>query len=292
MPTEVSCNTDPACARSWGSEPVLRRLIWEFDEELRFRWVMGGLARDYGPGYSDPEAGAGARGAGGFEGLVAQWLEVAAESGMPLDPRLWTRNPLSSTYPACQAVKAAGEQGPEAATGYLRRLREGLMCERKKLDHADALVGEAGAAGLDVGRFSIDLRSHAITEAFGADLTETRDVPEQARAEGAVAQTEAGERVRLPSMRFDGDGGRHWVFGPQPYDRYRRAAIAAGARVVNERPAEPLEAIERFGRLATREIEELSARPRPIVEAELWALAGEWRLKPISVLTGTLWERA
>jgi hypothetical protein len=29
-----------------------------------------------------------------------------------------------------------------------------------------------------------------------------------------------------------------------------------------------------------------------VVEAELWALAREWRLKATTVLTGTLWERA
>jgi hypothetical protein len=50
--------------------------------------------------------------------------------------------------------------------------------------------------------------------------------------------------------------------------------------------------IERLGRSATREIEEVTGRPRVVVEAELWALAREWRLKPVTALTGTLWERA
>jgi hypothetical protein len=27
-----------------------------------------------------------------------------------------------------------------------------------------------------------------------------------------------------------------------------------------------------------------------VVEAELWELAREWKLKPIGALTGTLWE--
>ena len=38
----------------------------------------------------------------------------------------------------------------------------------------EALVGEAGEAGLDVERFRIDLASHAIIEAFAADLEEVR----------------------------------------------------------------------------------------------------------------------
>ena len=44
--------------------------------------------------------------------------------------------------------------------------------------------------------------------------------------------------------------------------------------------------MERFGRVATREVEALTGRPRPIVEAELWSLAREWRLRPVAVLTG------
>ncbi len=78
-------------------------------------------------------------------------------------------------------MKAAREQGEAAAYRYLRRLREGLMFERRKLDHAEALRGEAGEAGLDVERFRIDLVSNAITEAFAADLDEVRAVPAEAR---------------------------------------------------------------------------------------------------------------
>ena len=61
---------------------------------------------------------------------------------------------------------------------------------------------------------------------------------------------------------------------------------------MNEGSLEPLDAIRRFGRCATRELEVLAARPRPVVEAELWALARDWELKPVSALTGTIWERA
>ena len=141
MTVEVRYYTDPACSWSWGTEPKLRRLIWEFGAELRFTWVMGGLARQYGPDYRDREAGIGA-GADCFADLMAHWLDVAAESGMPIDARIWSQNPISSTYPACQAVKAAAEQDPVAAYRYLRRLREGLLIERKKLDGLEELTGQ------------------------------------------------------------------------------------------------------------------------------------------------------
>jgi putative protein-disulfide isomerase len=264
MTVELRLYTDPACERSWGAEPQLRHLLWEFGDELAPRLVMAGLARSL-------DAGDHAR-------LLAAWLDVAAETEMPCDLRLWLANPISSTYPACQAVIAAREQGAAAAAGYLRRLREGLFCERLKLDHLDSLIAAAGAAGLDRDRFEIDLRSHAITEAFGADLDEVRahDPP-----------------LELPTVALTGaDGGHRELRGPQPYEAYREAALQAGAEPVREGAAEPLEAIGRFGRCATAELVEMSGRPRPVVEAELWALAREWRIKPVPVLTGTLWESA
>jgi hypothetical protein len=266
--------------------------MWEFGDELRFVWVMGGLARQYGPDYRDEEGRIGS-GPDCFADLMSHWLGVSEKTGMPCDPRIWTQNPITSTYPACMAVKAAGEQGSELEYRYLRRLREGLMAERRKLDTADALIAEAGPAGLDVERFQIDLYSPAITELFAADLDEVRDVPEAAREAGQVRTTEGRERVSLSSAVFIGaDADRHSVWGWQPYGAYREAARAAGASPVNEGPLDPLAAVDRFGRLATREAEVLSERPGPVVEAELWGLATEWKLKPVDVLTGTLWEKA
>jgi putative protein-disulfide isomerase len=292
MPVEARYYTDPACPWSWGSEPKLRRLIWEFGDGLRFTFVMGGLARSYGPAYRDWESGVGS-GPDCFADLMAQWLEVTGESGMPTDPRIWTGNPIGSSYPACQAVKAAAEQGPEAAHRYLRRLREGLMTERKKLDHTEALVGEAGPAGLDVERFRIDLGSHAITEAFAADLDEVRNPPDEARDAGKVGETEGHDRVSFPSAVFrDGSGSETGVWGWQPYEAYRKAALAAGAELATSQLPDPVAAIERFGRCASRELEELTGRPGPVLRAELWGMARDWKLRPVGVLGGTFWELA
>jgi predicted DsbA family dithiol-disulfide isomerase len=291
MTVELRYYTDPACIWSWGAEPRLRRLEWEFGESIRVWPVMGGLARSYGPTYRDEEGRIGA-GTDCFADLIAHWLYVTAETGMPCDPRLWTEAKITSTYPVCMAVIAAREQGAAAGMRYLRRAREALVVERRKLDHTEALVAEGGAAGIDVERFRIDLDSNAILEAFGGDLDEVRRIPEAARSAGAVRVTEGRERLAFPSVELVAEGSRHGVWGWRPYEAYREAALAAGASPETQRPAEPLEAIERFGRCATREIEELTSRPRPVVEAELWALARDWRLRPVPALTWTLWELA
>jgi putative protein-disulfide isomerase len=263
MTVELRIYTDPACEASWAAEPNLRRLLWEFGDQLSPNWVMGGLARTIEA--ADRPA------------RLATWLDAAAESGMPIDPRIWLQAPIGSTYPACQAVVAAREQGADAAGSYLRRLREGLLCERKRLDHAEALIAEAGAAGLDSARFAIDLRSHASVEGLGADLERSRP---------------GGVPLPLPTLAFTGaDAVRREVQGAAPYESWHSAAVAAGADPAQTPPPPtPLAAIEHFGRCATREVEVLSGRPRPLVEAELWALARDWRLRPISILTGNLWE--
>ena len=292
MAIEVRWVSDVACSWSWGTEPKLRRLMRDFGSELKFSWVMGGLARSYGPSYRDSDGNIGSAG-DCYQDLIAHWLDVATETGMPIDPRLWTRAKPTSTYPACQAVIAACEQGSAVGYRYLRRLREAWMVECKRLDNAEALISEAAAVGLDIARFEIDLRSHAIVEAFGACLEEVRAVPEEAREQGKTKVTENNERVSFPTAWFiTPDGTRIGVYGWQPYERYRDAALAAGAEQRDSGPLEPLAAIERFGPCATRELAELSGRSGPPLEAELWALARDWKLRARPVLTGTLWESA
>ena len=68
--------------------------------------------------------------------------------------------------------------------------------------------------------------------------------------------------------------------------------MAAGGRRSGEPPPDPLAAVTRFGRAASIEIATVCDLPGPRAEAELWRLATEWRLKPVRVLTGTLWELA
>src|SRR5918999_1282186 len=195
---------------------------------------------------------------------------ISHRSGVPVDPRLWTEGPIRSTYPACMAVKAAAEQGPEAAGRYLRALREGLMCLRRRLDAKEALVEEARGVGLDVARFRIDLDSNAIVEAFGADLEATR--------------------AHSRELPFFVVGDERPVCGPG--DDLRATVQRADARPAGEPSPDVLAALGRFGRMATAEVEAVCDLPGPRANAELWRLAAEWRVRPIRVLTGTLWEAA
>ena len=95
MTLRVRYYTDPACPASWAAEPALRKLMVEFGDDLSITYVMGGLARQF----EKPAS------------MIVPWLDASERSVMPVDPRLWAQAPLSSSYPACMAVKAAAEQG-------------------------------------------------------------------------------------------------------------------------------------------------------------------------------------
>ncbi|MGH2978911.1 MAG: DsbA family oxidoreductase [Solirubrobacterales bacterium] len=282
----VDYHTDPACPWSWAAEARIRALILEFGEDLQWRLVMGGLAREVVPDVSPraplpPAARA---------PLVEEWLRVSADTGAPLDPLTWAEGGIRTTYPACMAVRAAAEQGTDAAFAYLRRLREGIMCERLKLDHAEALVEAARQVGLDVERFRLGLRSHAITEAFGADLEATAALATEQGARPPQSSEGAGGAA-LPTVVFTCEEAREVVGGLQPIEAYRRAVEACGARPHGARP-DVEEVVRRFGRVTTVEVETLCDLPGPRAHAELWRLAESWRLRPVPVLTGWLWEAA
>lgn len=240
MPVHVLYVTDPACPWSWGAEPHLRRLEAGFGDEVRITYVMGGFARQF-----DKPLDA-----------LRQWLEVAA-AGMPADPRLWLDAPPKSSYPACLAVKAAAEQGLDAA--YLRRVREAIACERVKADSPDVLTALAREVpGMNVERFAVDLASNAIVEAFGADLERAREVGAQ-----------------MPAFVVDGE-----VVDPGAIDAPR------------QRPPTVEEALRRWPRMGVPEVAAACDLPGPRAPAELWRLALEWRARPTMFLTGALWSAA
>jgi predicted DsbA family dithiol-disulfide isomerase len=298
----VRCYTDPACPWSWAAEARVRKLMVQFGGSLDWTFVMGGLARELAdlasgrPG-SAPGATSDER---ACAWLIRHWLSVAGETEMPIDPLIWVEGPLKSTYPACMAVRAAAEQSADGGYRYLRRLREGIMCERRKLDHLEALVEEARAVGLDVERFRVDLRSHAITEAFAADLEATKGLAGRQDLKSVLAGSSSlGQRFSrgaggapLPTLVFSGEGNSsRAVFGMQEYEAYSTAAREVGAHAADG-PPRVEDVIARFGRVTTKEVEEICELPGPRAGAELYRLAEQWKLRPLRRLTGYLWEAA
>jgi predicted DsbA family dithiol-disulfide isomerase len=248
----VTVFSDPFCPWSWAAEPQLRRLQVEFGAGLAFTFVIVGLRRVIER--SDAIA------------LAGDLVDAAAESGMPADPRVFLRDPPSSTHPAGLAVSAVADQADPAP--YLRRLREAIMVEGRRMDTAPALLDAAReTGGLDVERLKVDFGSSAIVERFAVDLERSAGVP-------------------TPAFRF-GDGPLVEGFGT--YERVREAALAAGAAPLGDGFPAVEEALRRFGTMATPEVAAACDLAGPRAPAELWRLALEWRVRPRRVPGGELW---
>ena len=127
---------------------------------------------------------------------------------------------------------------------------------------------------MNVERFAVDLGSHAILEAFGADLERRARV--RAR--------------RCPRWRSA------TVVGPA-FSPTRPTATRSSPRGAAPRPADASSPASRmrcagFGRMATAEVAAVCGLPGPRAAAELWRLASEWRVRHERRLTGDLWSLA
>lgn len=240
--------TDPFCPWSWAAEPSWRRLEAEFAGKVAITYVIAGL--------------------GGAQPDPREWLDAAAASGMPVDPRGIMAEPPASTNPAGLAVKAVAEQADPGP--FLRRLREAIFVERRRVDRGDALLDLARevAPALDLGTLGVAFGSNGPVEALGADFE---------RAAGAPR----------PSLRI----GDAVVDGRASYAEWRAALIAAGAEPGGT-ALDVEAAVRRFGTLATAEVAAACDLSGPRAPAELWRLALEWRVRPRSVLGGELWAPA
>jgi predicted DsbA family dithiol-disulfide isomerase len=272
-PVSATVFTDPFSPWCWAVEPHLRRLEVEFGAGVVITFVIAGMRRRI----EDAPA------------LALAALDASAASGMPLDPRVFLRDPPSSTHPAGLALHAVAEQqGGARAGAYLRRLREAVLLEGRAMDTAPALLDAAReVGGLDLERLRRDFGSSAIIERFGADL-------QRAAAVDAAHHEPGTGRVALPSVEFRAaDGTVHGRYGYAPWEEWRAAALAAGAEPAGSGVAPSVEeALRRYGVLATPEVAAACGYPLPQAAAELWRAALEWRARPRRVLGGEVWQAA
>ncbi|MCL7378460.1 DsbA family protein [Streptomyces sp. 35G-GA-8] len=229
-PISVTEFTDPACPWAWGSEPVFRLLRLTLGSRAHWRPVFGILFDEDDDPAPDPAA-------------EARWYErfireVTAHTDAPRAPRLhWLTR---SSLPASLAAKAAGSQGPEVAERVLRRLRESTFVLGTPADTPDAIRAVVrGVPGLDSDRLLAELAARETRDAVRADWTETRrPIPEVLDLQGPGPHPgrakEVGDhrRYALPTLLFDGPGGRVCVPGWRPLETYLEAARrAAGDRL-------------------------------------------------------------
>ena len=174
---EIVFYTDPLCCWSWAFEPQWRKLRYEFEGSISWRYCMGGLIPSW-TNYND------------VSNNVTRpiqmgpiWMEASHNSGMPINNRLWVEDPPASSYPACIAFTCANAQSFDAGEKYLRMLREAVMMHGKNISKEIVLTDIAQELALNLPRFNTELFKKDLTngiglEAFRKDLSEiqTRNV--------------------------------------------------------------------------------------------------------------------
>lgn len=170
----VTYYTDPLCCWSWAMEPQWRRFRFEYQNNVRWRYCMGGLIPGW-KNFSDP-VHAVSRPAQ----MGPLWMEAAHLSGMPIQNKLWAFDPPASSYPGCIAVKCAEAQSFAVGEAYLRLLREAIMIKGKNISSLTVLVELAKelsteySSVLNVQKFKMDMENGLGLEKFRSDLDEVR----------------------------------------------------------------------------------------------------------------------
>ncbi|MEU6764064.1 DsbA family protein [Streptomyces sp. NPDC046853] len=270
---EVTEFTDAACPWAWGSDPVFRLLRHRLRPQLRWRRVFGILFDEDDDPAPDPDAEA-----RWYEGFIK---DVSAHTRAPYAARLhWLTR---TSWPASLAAKAAEAQGGQVAERVLRRLRETTFVLGEPADTPEAAADAVdGVPGLDRDRLLADLTHPDTLAAVRADWAATRrPLPEVRDLQGPGPHPgrakEVGEeryRFALPTLLFDGPGGRVCVPGWRPPETYLAAATAASGQPAPFAVPEPLSAdaaLAQWRSLTRRELELLagtSVVPRDAVRVE------------------------
>ena len=172
---EITFYTDPLCCWSWAFEPQWRRLQYEFQDRIIYRYVMTGLLPGW-KAYNDPLYSVSRP-----MQMGPVWHEASQQSGMKIYDKIWVEDPPASSYPACIAVKCAELQSQIAGVKYLRMVREAVMLQGKNIARQDVLTGIAQHLAnnycdlIDMDRFLYDLTgSDNGIEAFRKDLNEVQ----------------------------------------------------------------------------------------------------------------------
>jgi len=261
--------TDPYCTWCWGAEPIVRRIQETYGDQVRQRFVAGGLVRDMREFF---DAANHIGGANWYVGVAQHWDEASARHGMPVDGQVFydQKDEVFSTYPACIAFKAAQLQDERLAQRYLRRLREAAAAERMIIKHLDVQVQLAEEVGLDPTKFRADIDAGRAEEAFKADLLECR----------------AASIRSFPTFLIQDlvSGANRALGGYQPFESFARAfRQLAGARL-REIPIQTDDDsiyafIRRYGKVAVREVAEVFRLTEEAVCNRLERLVGAGLIK-------------
>lgn len=262
--TRIIYITDPICSACWVIEPAWRSVLARYGDEIVVEHVMGGLLPNWTV-TSDPT-----HGIFGPSDLPHHWAQFGELTGQTLDPSVWHRDPVQSSYPACIAVAGVRLLAPGREHAYLRRLRELLFVEATNIGRPEVLQAAATEVGVSASALARVIADGRAAVEFAADLDRTRRL---------------GVRG-FPTLIIEGPYGRQVLRGVIDTSRLESAVLAASGL-----PAHPFlsipEALTALGRGSTAEYAAAFGTSLVATQASLTAAGVPSR----QAGTGLMWSR-
>jgi predicted DsbA family dithiol-disulfide isomerase len=227
--------TDPICSSCWVMEPAWRRLQYHYGEWLKVRYIYGGLLPRW-EGFADQAAGIRAP-----SDVAPHWAEVARHSGQPIDPSVWLRDPLSSSYPPSIAAHAVRLIDVAKEEAFLRCCRQALFLEAKNIARTDVLAECAADVGLNRDEFLLAMEGDSARTAFEHDLLETRCLPVHG----------------FPTLIMQSDNGQLVIRGNQSFARLEQAILQLTGLSHSIQSPTAAEALAAYRSGTTKEFSEL-----------------------------------
>lgn len=159
---------DPMCSWCWAIVPVWRQLREALEElPVQVEYLLGGLAPDSdAPMPEDMQ-----------QMLQAAWQRIQQHvPGSEFNFAFWTDcQPRRSTWPACRAVLAAGNQQQEREM--ILAIQHAYYLRAMNPSDDSTLIQLAQELGLDAERFAADLNSEETRQRFGQQMQLARSMP-------------------------------------------------------------------------------------------------------------------
>jgi predicted DsbA family dithiol-disulfide isomerase len=216
---EITLFTDPACPFAFSAEPVRRRLMWHYGDQLGWRTRMIVLTLE----------------AGEAEKLAEGAPTLQRRYGMPIDPAPYARP--ASSEPACRAVVATRLHAPALEQALLRRLRVRTMLGGL-LDDPVLLAAAAADVGIDPCALRTWCAQDEVDRSLSADIDAARCPSPAARSlDHKLGGPADQRRYTAPSYELTRavDGMTVAIPGFNPVEVYE-AAIANLAPELVRRP--------------------------------------------------------
>jgi len=159
---------DPMCSWCWGFSRVWQETRSALPPAIQIVRLLGGLAPDNDAAMS-PEM---------QQKLAETWRHIATRiPGVEFNFDFWTTcSPTRSTYPACRAVIAARQQGPEYDEAMTRAIQHAYYLQARNPSDTTTLIALANELGLAEEKFKSDLAATQTQEQLMREIKQARQM--------------------------------------------------------------------------------------------------------------------